>query len=305
MGEAKRKKEALLNGPCPCGSAKAARECCFDGREWHKPAVALGLKGLPPAAVVDRCYMKELGSCVAPISGEHLVSEAVIEVLQGDGGFSVSGVPWLAKGEEKILASKSLRANCLCAKHNSALSPIDDAARYFFLSLKTYLEADIGEPRHALVSGHDLERWLLKTAKALAVSGNLAREGEKLSGVFAQDHELIGMLDDPLAWPEGAGLYCLMNEGDLLVNHSRFQLVPWTNEKDAIVALQIGILGFIFLLLLEPLDNDKYPLLADAKFRPGRIEIEYPTSESWVTLSWQDRRKHDHLRVKFVQKVQR
>lgn len=305
MGEARRKREAVLNGACPCGSANVARKCCFDGRNWHRRACTLRLRELPPASVVDRCYMKELGSCVGPISGEHLISASVIEVLRGEGSFTISGVPWLKKGEEKILAPKNLRANCLCTKHNSALGPIDDAARYLFSSLKAYLEADVGEPRHALISGHDLEIWLLKTAKALAVSGNLSRGAERLSGAFAQDHTLIGMLDDPGIWPEGAGLYCLMNEHDLMMNHSRFQLVPWTNEEDEIVALQVSILGFIFLLLLEPPDAERYPLLAHAKYRPGRIEILHPTSHSWVTFSWQDDCSHDVLRVQFVQKVLR
>ncbi|MBJ7440599.1 MAG: hypothetical protein JHD35_16440 [Sphingopyxis sp.] len=247
--------------------------------------------------------MKELGSCVGPLSGEHLISESVIEVLKGDGGFSISGVPWLDKGEEKVLGARSLRANCLCTKHNSALSPIDSAARHFFESLKSYLEADAGEPRMALVSGHDLEAWLLKTAKALAVSGNLARGSEKLSGVFAQDHMLVAMLDDPATWPDGAGLYCLMNEGDMVVNHSRFQLVPWLNEAEEIVALQVSILGFMFLLLLERLDAEKYPLLAAANYRPSRIEIRHPASESWISFSWQDKHEHNVLKVEFVQNV--
>ncbi|AMG75541.1 hypothetical protein [Sphingopyxis granuli] len=247
--------------------------------------------------------MKELGSCVGPISGEHLISESVIEVLKGDGGFSISGVPWLDKGEEKILGAQSLRANCLCTKHNSALSPIDSAVRHFFASLKSYLEVDAGEPRMALISGHDLEVWLLKTAKALAVSGNLARGDEKLSGAFAQDHMVVAMLDDPTAWPDRAGLYCLMSEGDMIVNHSRFQLVPWLNEAEEIVALQVSILGFIFLLLLEKLDIEKYPLLAAAKYRPSRIEIRHPASESWISISWQDGREHDALKVEFVQNV--
>jgi hypothetical protein len=70
MGEAKWKKEAVLNGPCPCGSAKSARLCCFNGHEWHKLPAVLGLKALPPASRVEKCYMKELGSCVGPVSGD-------------------------------------------------------------------------------------------------------------------------------------------------------------------------------------------------------------------------------------------
>ena len=261
MGEAKRKKEAVLDAPCPCGCGKIARNCCFVDGRWHRRASKLGLSQLPTGTVVNRCYMKELGSCVGPISGEHLVSEAVIKVLQGSAGFSISGVPWLEEGEERILAPKNLRANCLCTRHNSALSAIDEAAQYFFMSLKTYLEQDVGKPRHALISGHDMEIWLLKTAKALAVSCNLSRLKVRLSGKFSQDQYIIGMIDEPDRWPIGAGLYCLMQEGDLLVNHSRMQLVPWTNERDEIVALNVNFLGIIFVLLLEPLDLEKYPML--------------------------------------------
>jgi hypothetical protein len=302
MGEAKRKREAVLSGQCPCGSAKPARDCCFNGKNWHKSSVVLGLSQLPAAAVVDKCYMKELHSCVAPISGEHIISKSVIEVLRGDGDFSISGVPWLKAGEEKIIGPQSLRANCLCTRHNSMLSPIDDAARYLFSSLKTYLEVDNGA-RHALLSGHDIERWLLKTAKAMAVSGNLARSGERLSGAFARDLAIVDMLDDSATWPEGAGLYCLLNTGDTIMNHQRFQLVPLLDDNDEIEALKVSILGVIFVLLLEPLHLDKYPFLAEAKYRPSRIVIHHPMAHSWVTLSWDDHFLHDDLTLQFVQNV--
>jgi hypothetical protein len=85
MGEAKQKREAVLNGPCPCGSRRSARLCCFNGRDWHKKPKVLGLKALPAASSIEKCYMKELGSCVGPISGEHLISKSVIRVLMADG----------------------------------------------------------------------------------------------------------------------------------------------------------------------------------------------------------------------------
>jgi hypothetical protein len=300
MGEAKRRKEAVLNSRCACGSAKPARLCCLRGRVWHKPAAVLGLKALPPASRVEKCYMKELGSCVGSVSREHLVSESVIRVLMADGDFSISGVPWLEAGEEKILAPQNLVANCLCAKHNSALHPLDDAAKYFFASLKSYLELDAGS-KHAIVSGHDIERWLLKTAKALAVSKNLARGGEPLSGAFARDGAVLDMLDTPGLWPDGAGLYCVMNAGDLTENHSRFQLQPFTNDQGEIEVLALNILGLRFVLMLEPPDVGKYPFLREAKFRPGRIEISYPSSTNWVTMSWEDGRAHaETLTVKFL-----
>jgi hypothetical protein len=300
MGEAKRKTEAVVNGPCPCGSGRVARLCCFNGRDWHKRSAVLGLKALPPATRIEKCYMKELGSCVGPISGEHIYSNAVSRVLMGDGKFSISGVPWLEAGEEKIIAPPV--AKCLCTKHNSALHPLDDAAKYFFASLKSYLELDAGSS-HAIVSGHDIERWLLKTAKAAAVSRNLARGRERLSGAFSQDAAILDMLDDPRHWPDGAGLYCAMNTGDLTENNVRFQIQPFTNDEGDIEALGVNILGLRFALLLETPDFTKYPLLREAKYRPGRIIISYPTSTNWITMSWDDGKSHEHLTVKWVQRM--
>ncbi|MGF6658984.1 hypothetical protein QF000_000628 [Paraburkholderia atlantica] len=216
--------------------------------------------------------------------------------------FSISGVPWLAIGQEKILPVRALRANCLCSKHNSALSPLDDAARYFFLSLKNFLESDSGVG-HALVSGHDIERWLLKTAKAMAVSGNLAKDNHKLSGAFAHDQALIGMLDDSGEWPDGAGLYCVMNAGDHMVNHSRFQLSPLVNDNEEIVGLQLSILGLIFILLLDQRNHERYEFLAGAKYRPGRISIVHPQAVHWLTMSWEDDQAHDSLTLQFVKSL--
>jgi hypothetical protein len=302
MGEARRKTESVLNGACPCGSAKPARRCCFNGGNWHKPATVLGLRALPPASRVEKCYMKELGSCVGPISGEHLISESVIRVLMADGDFSISGVPWLERGVEKILPPEALTTNCLCAKHNSALSPLDDAAKYFFASLKSSLELN-PSTRHAIASGHDIERWLLKTAKAVAVSKNFAKGGERLSGAFARDTAVLDMLDAPDHWADGTGLYCTMNAGDLTENNPRFQLQPATNDQGEIEALGLNILGLRFVLMLEPPDLGKHPL-REARYRPGRIEVSYPSSSNWITLSWDDGSKHENLTVKFVRMVQ-
>ncbi len=300
MGEVKRRKTAVLNGPCPCGSGKPARHCCFNGQDWHKAPSILGLNALPAGERVDKCYMKELGSCVSRISGEHIISDAVCRVLMGDGDFSISGLPWLEAGEEKIIAPP--QAKCLCTKHNSALHPLDDAAHYFFKSLKAYLERDQGS-RHAIVSGHDIERWLLKTAKAAAVSKNLARGREPLSGVFSRDAAILNMLDDPRHWPEGAGLYCTMNTGDLTENNARFQFQPFTNDRDDIEALAINILGFRFVLLLESPDLNKYPFLHQNKYRPGRIVISYPSSTNWVSMSWEDGKAHEGLTAQWVRKT--
>ncbi len=108
------------------------------------------------------------------------------------------------------------------------------------------------------------------------------------------------MLDSRTEWPAGAGLYCVKKTDDLTVNHSRFQFQPLTNDKDEIEALALSIFGLTFILLLETADAAKYPFIREAKYRPARIVIAYPSSTNWITMSWEDGRAHEELTLRFV-----
>jgi hypothetical protein len=247
--------------------------------------------------------MKELGSCDGKISGEHLFSHSIMLLLKADGDFSISGVPWLAEGQTKIFPPRTLTANCLCQKHNSALSRLDDTALYFFTALKSCLDREAQSARY-IVSGHDIERWLLKTVKALAASKNLARGRQWLSGAFASDVQVLDMLDDPTNWPEGAGLYCVMKTGEKTENHNRFQLQPYTNQNDEISGLAVNILGLTFILMLVTPDMATTIQLKGARYRPGKISISYPSSTNDIAISWVDSRSHNEtLFLQFLREV--
>lgn len=303
MGEAKRKRDQNANEPCPCGSLKEAGGCCYNGRVWYKRPAVLGLRALSPKSTVDKCYMKELRSCDGGISGEHLVSESVLHILKADGDFSISGVPWLPEGEAKIVGPRSLTAKCLCSRHNSALAPLDDAAKFFFSALKLCLELDVESQRY-LVSGYDLERWLLKTIKALAVSGNLARGQKPLPGLFASDIQILDMLDNRQKWPAGAGLYSIMLPGQITHNHNRFQIAPYMNARDELNGLGVNIMGLDFVLMLEPPDLALIPHLQGAHFRPTQILIEAGSSVNWIAISWEEgSRRKDTMSLNFLRTV--
>jgi hypothetical protein len=247
--------------------------------------------------------MKELGSCDGSISSEHLISKSIILLLKADGDFSVSGLPWIPEGETKIIGPGSLTANCLCQKHNSSLSDLDTAAFKFFSALKLCLDRN-AESLRFIVSGHDIERWLLKTLKAMAASGNLARGRERLSGAFSSDVQVLDMLDDPGHWPEGAGLYCVMNAGDLTANHNRFQLAPLTNPRGELSGLSVNIMGLNFVLMLEPPILSESPMLAKAEFRPSQIVVTYPTATNWLAISWEDGKvRTNTLSLKFLREA--
>lgn len=79
-----------------------------------------------------------------------------------EGLFHISNGEWFA-GTTIVYAAKGDDAfGMRCDYKLSTLAQIE-----------TEMEDD--GMRHALVSGHDIERWLLKTAKAAAVSKNLSR----------------------------------------------------------------------------------------------------------------------------------
>jgi hypothetical protein len=247
--------------------------------------------------------MKELHSCRGGISGEHLISESIIRLLAGDGEFRISGTPWLAEGEWKVVGPKSLTAKCLCVRHNGNLHPFDDAALLLFRSLKEVLEREV-ESKSYLISGHDIERWLLKTLKALAASGNLASGRERLAGEFAADVRIVDMLSDVHAWPRGAGLYCLMEAGDMMINHNHFQIAPLTNKEGEINGLLTNIVGINFVLLLQPALLPDIPQLAKAVFRPGKITVRQPSCLNEVIMSWDDGERHrGDLQLSFVRQV--
>jgi hypothetical protein len=69
-----------------------------------------------------------------------------------------------------------LQAIAFCTAHNSALSPLDAAAGFFFRALQVCTMQEEGPNQSFLCSGHDIERWMLKTLAALTESNNLARE---------------------------------------------------------------------------------------------------------------------------------
>ena len=91
-----------------------------------------------------------------------------------------------------------------------------------------------------------------------------------------------------------------MSIGAVTENMPRFQFQPMTNEQGDIEALAINIMGFRFVLLLEALDLNKYPFLNGAEYRPSRILISYPTSTSWLTLSWEDGKPHKELTARWL-----
>lgn len=161
------------SSPCPCGSKRAANSCCLTQSGFRKAPAATTPPLPKTSASHDSCYASKLADCSSSISGEHYISENLLKHLNRTKSLTVSGFPWLSTGQQRIVSPKSLTANVLCTRHNSALSGLDDTAVRFFEAFNEDRAAGSGQQLLHLFCGHDLERWLLKILCGMASSGNL------------------------------------------------------------------------------------------------------------------------------------
>ncbi len=296
MGEARKKAEHIKRNPCVCRSGVAAQDCCYRDGTWRKNSARVALAAMPPKESEPKCYMRELGSCGGGISGEHLVSKAVLQVIsEGGNTILVRGAHWQKDDKFKAVGIEGLTANCLCRDHNSALSGLDTAAAKFCADLRSALD-EVGTGRHYIASGHDIERWLLKCLKAMAVSGNLRIAGidqnEELNE-FVPAIDIIRLLDDPASWPASAGLYCESTGGVRTATWNEFQLQPIPSMDNQLCGVRVEYCGLKFALMLLPLlHQSKIEPLRDAVYRPGQLQFDFPNGRRTIDLSWEDGRQH-------------
>jgi hypothetical protein len=203
MGEASRKRKSMASAPCRCGSGKRAGTCCLGKTGWYKTPALVNLPNTGHNGSHPRCYLQGLHTCSDKISGEHIISETVLRAVAPD-RLIASGFHWL-RGDERPVAYSSLTTNNLCIVHNSRLSDLDAAAGRFFDAVK---QCDLNRSETGcdfLFSGHDLERWVLKTTANIVASKNVARGGGPLLATLHPKIAIADMLQDPKAWPAGTG----------------------------------------------------------------------------------------------------
>jgi len=115
-----------------------------------------------------KCFARTLKDCVEKITGEHGVSQNILEMF-ARGGCAVRWTSPAQNINERDVGISSLVQNILCKRHNEALSPLDETGRRFckaLLELPALMAAQNAPPSAVAVNGRTLERWLLKVACA-------------------------------------------------------------------------------------------------------------------------------------------
>jgi hypothetical protein len=112
--------------PCYCGSENKVKFCHPVGKrgEIQRPT-ASSCKPPGPHTGLARsgCYARQLNDCSAEMSGEHLFSEVVLNLLAGtDGKVVRTGYPWQVEGEFQSLTPATCKAMNFCKITTSGYS---------------------------------------------------------------------------------------------------------------------------------------------------------------------------------------
>lgn len=286
MGQARRKRW----GPCRCGSNLAAVACCWTSQSFHKTPQRIDLHNTGATGRRDGCYMLATHGCSDTLSREHLISEGVLGVL-AEKTVTVTGLPWL-KGQTKELPFSALVASNLCTRHNSLLSPIDDAGAKLFEAVQTCGTTAASPSLEFLLSGHDVERWLLRSLAVMGVSRNLAIDGAAIDQDFVDRLRIVELLEKPRAWARPIGLYVLGGQGHQFTQRADVQLAPlMRRDTSELIGITVDIQGLALGLLATEHDITG-TLLDRAFYRPAALVFDMAGIKHRITLSWEDRGSH-------------
>lgn len=244
----------LLHGHCACGSLIRASACCHrGGLEWSKDAATIQ-SPTPSAFGHPRCYFREQLSCDNKLSREHVISHAVLKVLARN-EIRIKGAAWQEAGTEASIPIKTFSSKVLCLAHNRMLSPLDTTAGVFAEALLAIngkpQERNSGKRFFRIVSGIDVERWMLKVYCG-ALAAGLTRKSDKNRAIGDIDRQLIDLILGYANWPTGWGLFNCARVGEGIQTSRDMQFTLAFDEVTRKPAgLIMHLVGFRFFLSLS------------------------------------------------------
>lgn len=237
-----------------------------------------------------KCWARGLGDCAREMSKDHPVSAQLLPH-----GAVVTGFPWL-KGEARAVGLNSLGIRCLCRKHNSDLSPVDDVAGKLSVALDEFIRVGMfrgsrsasskrWSPHTLHVSGVKLERWCAKFM-CTTLAGGLYRD--QLPN-WAPPLPLVQFAFAKAPLPAAAGLFLYGDPGETRTNEDVFGISPIGDPANILgVRVLFKSLRFCFFPFV---DREKAPQRhvegenrVDVMHHP--IQIEWGGANVSLVFDW-------------------
>lgn len=260
--------DAMWDGPdreavCPCGSRRRARSChaAADG-SWIASISEPLLSDSPTGLSQPGCYGGAAADCSPGLTREHWISAGVQRALSDDRQYPlISGAPWLTGGTREI-SVKALASRVLCERHNQSMSRLDALGERFFrylrddqIALASGEDTDVERDTFTLLSGPDLELWLLKIFWGGLAAKAWGQHGHTINALKSEldPATLARILWRGAEWPSRWGLHSRYHPVDEQASPNSVAAVPWS---DGVGSLWGGVIQFgavhLSLALGEP-----------------------------------------------------
>ncbi len=294
----------LRNVPCPCGRGRPAKKCCLqpNGEFFVKP---LDVRPKPPGTgfAHEGCYLSAYHDCSDKLCREHYVSEGILRALEAEGGLlTVAGLPWQVVDEISSLPPTALAARVLCERHNASLSPLDAAALRLFHAVQELRQPPPPGSALTLFSGHDIERWLLKTLLGILAAGIAQVEQGRRIGTVIGDVGVTDLLFDPRLWDASPalGMYLAVPDDGMAVERGQVVFHPIVDPSAR--EIHGGLITFrgFDLLIGTSVGIARYSGLKGALHRPYGLYSNFGLPRREIRFSWADGRRHRPVQVAFT-----
>jgi hypothetical protein len=205
----------------------------------------------------ERCYLSSLGHCGTKMTRKHFISRNILEKITSSTLRFENAAHFFAGKETLEIGIDGFSSKVLCDNHNSALSDLDTAAGLAFSRIEA-LTADVlrnatsKESMKSLyvVSGIDIERWLLKVYCGLIAAKKIrTQSGAILQTDPLQAHLLQSLMGNvSLCAPLGLHTHAFPGQ-QLQAGRISFSTIKLTDGSDEVGGLMLS-LGLISLVLI-------------------------------------------------------
>ncbi len=227
------------------------------------------------------CWASSLGDCSEKLSREHYFSK----MLLGGKPVRVQGLPWYPI--PKVIPANGLVRKMLCTKHNSELSPVDEAGSEAWVVLQKFSQVQWvrrteGRKQKQRVDGEIdgllLERWMLKFLIGIAY------DHIELGGTHWQPPESwVDICFGRQAFERRCGLYVgPLSPKIKSLDKNRTEVNRYPKHSEQIEGADFNLNGLQFRLALTPLKKQ-----ATYKHRPPFLrDYQNGKLQQLIKLKW-------------------
>lgn len=235
--------------------------------------------------------MNTTANCSDKLSREHYISKTILTQF---GTPVVTGLPWQEPDSSTAYGLNALTSRILCDRHNTALSPLDDAAGKAFQAITEAMSYITKKSlaRHTkffLISGDALELWGIKTLLGLFTAKIARANRVSLADQYDLNFTVAIQALSGLGLASPLGLY-IHPHGET-VSHT-LAVAPLISHPDKSVGgLRINMQGIVMDFLIDQRGSNPLFFQKGEFYRPWIIDLNGPKRTARIILTWAAQRK--------------